>query len=525
MKRRDFLKAAAPTALLPITLGGFPIRAFGRNPFFDALMPLGNCDDHILVLIQLNGGNDGLNTVIPLDQYSAYYNARSNIAVSESQALKLSNATGLHPQLTALQQMYQNGTLSVVQSVGYPTPNFSHFRSTDIWLTASDYDEVLSTGWLGRYLEGEYPGFPVGYPNSTMPDPLAIQIGNIISPALDATLANMGMAFSNPTTFYNIIEDTTGAPSQDRTGSYINFIRDVGDQIKKFATPVKDAALRSSVRSSLWPAANQNPLADQLKIVSLLIAGGLKTKIYIVTLNGFDTHSSQNTSGSGTPYSHPQLLGYLSSAVNAFQDDLRLNNAADRVMGMTFSEFGRRIRSNSSGGTDHGAAAPVFIFGTNASGMIIGNNPIIPTSVDVEDNVAMSYDFRSVYASLLKEWFCADDTVLNRSLLRNFPIIPILKGSSSSSVTADQRDEPELIGIYPNPASNGSMAFVNSDGALIRLSIYDRIGAEVAVIFEKNLAAGKYTIPLETSSLASGSYYLRLQSGAKVSTRSLIITK
>jgi uncharacterized protein (DUF1501 family) len=160
MKRRDFIKASS--AVLPFALSGFPIRAFGRSPIFDALVPQGACDDHVLVLIQLVGGNDGLNTVIPLDQYSAYTNARSNIAVVESQVLKLTNATGLHPQLTALQNLYSAGKLSVVQSVGYPTPNFSHFRSTDIWLSASDYDVEISTGWLGRFFEKEYPGFPVG---------------------------------------------------------------------------------------------------------------------------------------------------------------------------------------------------------------------------------------------------------------------------------------------------------------------------------------------------------------------------
>ena len=524
MRRRDFLKLTAPAAILPVALGGFSLRALGASPLFDHLVTQGTCDDHVLVLIQLGGGNDGLNTVIPLDQYATYFKARPNIALQQSQVLKLTNETGLHTQLTGLQNLYNNGKLAVVQSVGYPTPNFSHFRSTDIWLSASDYDQYVDTGWLGRFLEGEYPGFPVGYPNSSMPDPLAIQIGSVISPALEATMANMGMAFTNPTTFYNIIKDAAATgPTKEQL--YAKYVRDVGDQITAFATPVKAAATKATNKSTMWPAANQNTLADQLKLVSLLISGGLKTRVYVVTLNGFDTHSNQNTAGAGTPYSHPQLLGLLQQAIAAFQDDLKLNGVEDRVIGMTFSEFGRRIMSN-AGGTDHGAAAPLFIFGSKVNAGVYGPNPIIPDPVTVDDNVAMHFDFRSVYASLLKDWFCADDTKIKNVLFNNFKGIPFIQGSTSSGVGANEKvEEVKIVSCYPNPVSSSSQITIHTVGEYTNLALYDNIGREVRTLIDRNLAAGDHLIPFDAGDLSSGTYYLRLQTGSAVITRQIVVTK
>jgi uncharacterized protein (DUF1501 family) len=523
MKRRDFIKSSA--AILPFAIGGFPIRAFGRNPVFDALVPLGACDDHVLVLIQLVGGNDGLNTVIPLDQYSAYQNARSNIAIPENQVLKLTNATGLHPQLSALQNLYSAGKLSVIQSVGYPTPNFSHFRSTDIWLSASDYDVEISTGWLGRYLEKEYPGFPVGYPNASMPDPLAIQVGTTISPALEAATANMGMAFTNPTSYYNIEKDTTGAPPATRPGNYTSYIRDVGDQIEKFATPVKNAATKATIKSSKWPAANQNTLADQMKIVAQLISGGLKSRVYMVTLAGFDTHSNQNTAGNGQQYSQPTLLGWLGQAIDCFMDELKLQAVDDRVVGMTFSEFGRRIMSNGSGGTDHGAAAPVFVFGKKINSGIFGANPAIPTSVNVDDNIPMLYDFRSVYASFLKDWFCADDTRIKDVLFKDFTGIPIIQGSTAAVKGSDAASAASILGTYPNPFASSANVSLRSEGEHIQVSLFDNLGKEVVTLLDRTLPEGEYKIPLDGHSLASGTYYLRMQSGAHVETRAVVLAK
>src|SRR5438046_3078913 len=190
MKRRDFLKAA-PATMLPFMLGGFSVKAFANNPFLNA-MTEGITNDKVFVLIQLIGGNDGLQTVIPLDQYSAIMTARQNIAIPETQVLKITDNNALHPNMTKMQNLYKDGKLAIIQNVGYAQPNFSHFRSMDIWLTGSDYNQVLTTGWMGRFLDQEYPGYPTGYPNTQMPDPVAIQIGAAISLGLQSSHGSMG---------------------------------------------------------------------------------------------------------------------------------------------------------------------------------------------------------------------------------------------------------------------------------------------------------------------------------------------
>ncbi|HEX6181123.1 MAG TPA: hypothetical protein VFZ47_07725, partial [Chitinophagaceae bacterium] len=209
MKRRDFLRTSIPSAtILPAVLDGYSAKAFNSNsPLMRALMGATTATDHVLVLIQLNGGNDGLNMVIPLEFYSNYYNARTNIAIPQNRVLSLAgtNKTGLHPAMTGLQNLYNEGKVSIVQAVGYPTPNFSHFRATDIWMSASDSNDVVTSGWAGRYLGEEYPNFPNGYPNSTMPDPLAIQIGSVTSLALQGPTTNMGMSITDPNNFYNLL--------------------------------------------------------------------------------------------------------------------------------------------------------------------------------------------------------------------------------------------------------------------------------------------------------------------------------
>src|ERR1700730_8285239 len=184
MKRRDFLRSSIPTAtILPAIVNGYSVKAFSSNsPLFSLLGASGETD-HALVIVQLSGGNDGLNMVIPIEYYGNYFNARSNIAIPQNKVLPLSGThkTGLHPAMTGLQTMYNEGQLAVVQAVGYPSPNFSHFRATDIWMSASDSNQNLISGWAGRYLDVEYPNFPNGFPNAGMPDPLAIQIGSITS--------------------------------------------------------------------------------------------------------------------------------------------------------------------------------------------------------------------------------------------------------------------------------------------------------------------------------------------------------
>jgi uncharacterized protein (DUF1501 family) len=518
MKRRDFLKGAVPATVLPFMLGGYSVKAFANNPYLDRLIQAGNDTDHVFVLIQLSGGNDGLNTVIPLDQYSAIMAARSNIAITESSVLKLTTATGLNPAMTGLQNLFNQQKLRVVQSVGYPTPNFSHFRSTDIWLTGADYYQTLPTGWMGRFLDHEYPGYPVGYPSTQMPDPLAIQIGSAVSTGLEGPTANMGLAFSNPGAFYNIINDKIPSAPATRAGFELSYVRSIGKQLETFAVPVKNAAAKGTSKSTMWPTAKVNGLADQLKIVAQLIAGGLKTRIYVVNLGGFDTHTGQRAA-------QDPLLTQLSVAISAFQDELKQYTLEDRVVGMTFSEFGRRIKSNSSGGTDHGAAAPLFVFGSQVIPGILGTNPVLPTNATVDDNLNMQFDFRSIYASIMTQWFGTDSRTNQNLLYADFPQVPIIRGSAGVTKAAAQAASLELYQNFPNPFNPTTQIKFHVTGGHTTLRVFDVDGRTLSTIVDRELQSGEYQVAFDATGLASGTYLYRLQTLNGSATKSMVVTK
>lgn len=432
MKRRKFISTFSAATVLPALLDGFSFKTFAASPLLQALANTNT--DHVLVLIQLSGGNDGLNTVIPLDQYSTLSTARSNILIPSAQVLPLSGTviTGLHPAMTGIQQLYDNGKATIVQGVSYPSPNFSHFRSTDIWMTASDSSQVLSSGWVGRYLDYEYPNYPVGYPNATVPDPLALEIGSTVSLAMQGPAVSMGMTISDPTNFYNLINGIQDPAPNTNYGKELTYIRQVNQQSQAYSAVITAAANNITQQSSAYPATGQNRLADQLKIVARLIAGGLQTRVYMVTLGGFDHHSLQVDASNTTTGAHATLLSQLSEAVAAFMDDLNFLSINNRVVGMTFSEFGRRIISNGSRGTDHGIGAPMMLFGDAVQSGIIGTNPVIPANATINDNVAMQYDFRSVYASVLHEWFCIPQADLNQIMLQNFQVLPVIQNNACS---------------------------------------------------------------------------------------------
>ncbi len=421
MKRRDFIRNTTFGVAIPSLLNGVPLKALAGTPLINSLGGFMN-DGKVLVLVQLAGGNDGINTVIPLDQYSAYTNARANIAIPEDKVLRLNgfDSVGFHPALAEMQQLFNNGKAGVVQAVGYPKPNFSHFRATDIWMTGSDSDKVINTGWAGRFLNDIYPDFPLNYPNTAMPDPLAIQVGSVVSTAFQGPAYTMGLAISNPSNFYNLIEGKVNIDSNTRWGEQLDYIEEMAQKTDQYSAVIKKAALKVSKQSDKYPAQGKNPLADQLKVVARLIAGGLQTKVYMVNTGGFDTHAKQTDEADKTIGTHANLLKRVSEAINVFMDDLTYLNVGDRVMGMTFSEFGRRIKSNASGGTDHGVAAPLFYFGHNIKSNVFGVNPIIPANPTVNDNVSMQNDFRSVYGSILKQWFKLDEKNINGVLMGNF---------------------------------------------------------------------------------------------------------
>ena len=512
MKRRNFLRNSL-AVLTPTVISGSPIHVLSNHSMVNPEVLAKVNNDRVLVIIQLNGGNDGLNTVLPINQYGQYYNARANIAIPEKKILTLNSfsATGLHPAMTSMQKLFNEGQLDIVQAVGYPQPNFSHFRATDIWMSGSDSNEYLNTGWAGRFLDSNYPGYPDNYPNEIDTDPLAIQIGSITSLTCQGPLVNMGMSISDPNSFYNLLDTTEQAVPNTNAGYELSFIRRISKQTNKYATRIK-AASDAVTQQATYP---NTSLANQLKIVSRLIKGGLKTKIYLVNYGGFDTHANQAVATDTTTGIHANLLGAISEAIGAFQNDIKNQEIEDRVIGMTYSEFGRRIKSNASGGTDHGAAAPLFLFGKNVRGGVFGENPTIPTTVTVSDNVPYQHDFRTIYNSILKYWFCVKETENLQIMLKQYPSINLINASACAVEMANPVFEKNsMIVAYPNPFSQQSRIEFKTEGGHTLVQILDASGTVIKLLVDATYNyAGMNSTTLQGSDLKPGVYYIRIQNG------------
>ena len=421
MDRRNFLRRGGALAL-PILTGLPGIQAAGSS-LLTSLLPPGS--DRVLVLIHLNGGNDGLNTLIPTDQLSELQSVRPNVFQPATNLHAITTSLSLHSRMQGMQQLFGEGKVSIVQDVGYPNQNRSHFRSTDIWTTGSDSTTVLQTGWLGRTLEDDFPGYPENYPNATAPHPAAISMGNVANATCQGLITNMSQTVRNPLELTFLAPGGDTPVPDDSYGDELDFLRVAIMQTNAYGTVIKEAAEKGGETSVDYP---DTPLRGQLENVARLIDGDLQTQVYVVHLNGFDTHAGQVDGSDTEAGQHATLLDYLSSSITAFQDDLEQRGLAERVMGMTFSEFGRRIRSNASMGTDHGTAAPMFLFGNCVSGTILGSNPTIDTEVDQNTGVPMQYDFRDVYGSVLMDWFGVQENRVRNILYPNFVYLPIAGG-------------------------------------------------------------------------------------------------
>jgi hypothetical protein len=265
------------------------------------------------------------------------------------------------------------------------------------------------------------------------------------------------------------------------------------------------------------PTTDRNNLAEQLKIVAQLIKGGLKTRVYVVSIGGFDTHSAQVVDTDHTQGTHATLMKNLSNAIASFQADLEARRVQDRVLGMTFSEFGRRIKSNASLGTDHGAAAPMFVFGTRLFGGILGNSPTISATTAANANLPMQYDFRSVYASILKDWFCVPDSTIDSAiLLRNFQRLRIVNSPSCITPTHEENQKAgiSLVEAYPNPFDWATTIEFETVGGHTMVQIFNALGELIAVPVDADyVGAGKHKVRFEAPFLPSGVYYVRLQNG------------
>jgi len=521
MKRRNFIKVTGTAASIPILLNGMKFRVKASPLKNNNKVPV---NDKVLVLINLAGGNDGLNTLIPLDQYETLKKVRADILPPESTLLKLSDDLALHSSLSDFKSLYDNEKLCIVQNVGYPLQNQSHFRSTDIWNSGSDSKVYEGSGWLGRLLALQHPDFPGLYPNEDFPDPLAITIGSISSNTLQGEIYDMGMAVAKVDNFQDFLTSGTDTLPDTYAGEELSFIRRLMTQTNEYFSVITDAINKGNNLSDKYPEENENRLADQLKSVAKLISGGLKTQVYVVNLGGFDTHANQ-VAQDGITGTHAELLSYLSEAVGAFQDDIEKLGIADRVLGMTYSEFGRRIVENASYGTDHGSAAPLFLFGTKVNPLIIGTNPYVDSEVTVRDNLLFENDFRSIYWSVLKDWFELEKTDLETVLFKEHSYLSVIYQNPNSINELELNKNLRIENFYPNPIrALGKIKFYTSNSWL-KISIINMQGIELKVLTNQYYSMNNYTLDINTEGLNNGTYILQLQNSTGVVSTNFIVQK
>ncbi|MEZ5002428.1 MAG: DUF1501 domain-containing protein [Chitinophagales bacterium] len=423
MKRRTFFKKLGISFAATSNLAALLSAGLLAPKFAGAKSMLSN-NSNILVLIQLHGGNDGLNSVIPLDGYDNLVNLRKNIIIKENDIIKVSDTLGFHPKLAEISQMFLDGDFGIIQNVGYELQNRSHFRSMDIWNSGSPSDQQWSTGWLGRYLDNLHEGYPVNYPSESFKDPLAINIGNIVADTCQGVSANYSYALDNLKN--TRIIDEHEVYKQNLNNEFLKELQFLNSSTVLANAYTKRVETAAEKGSNVGNYPDNNNLAQQLKMVAKLISGGLTTQIYTLTLSGFDTHAYQTMEDTNEGF-HAVLLKQLSQAVYAFQNDLKQLGLSHRVMGMTYSEFGRQIKSNSANGTDHGNAAPIFLFGSRLKQQVIGKNPVIHKTVEDQTGLPVELDFRDVYSSVLVDWMKTDKKMVDEVFKRPSTIIPISK--------------------------------------------------------------------------------------------------
>ncbi len=505
MKRRDFLRYGATLSALPVALDGYSLHAITRHLFLKPLTSVR--PDRKLVLVQLNGGNDGLSTFVPLDQYDNLQKARPNIIIPENNLISFTDSIGLHPYFGKVKTMYEEEQMLIIQNVGYPQPNLSHFRSKDIVTSGSSAQEVIRSGWMGRVLNSVHPDYPTGYPNESNPHPIALTIGSTASQTCQGYTSNLSAVIKGLNTTYQAPGDPGTYPDTPH-GKEMQYIAGVMERTEVYLEAIGEVASRASNLSNHYPASGNN-LANQLKIVARLIAGGLNTQIYVVSLGGWDTHADQTEEGLPEGGRHRELLTKLSDAIYAFQDDLKLLGVEDDVLSFVFTEFGRRIKSNASFGTDHGTAWPAMLFGSMVNPTIMGSNPVIPDTVGKDDNLAMQFDFRSVYGSILKKWFEADDELIQQVLSDPFETLPILR--TETGIPVHSLDP--LFELYPNPVESMVQIKLEVVQGKVTLRLFSSNGKLIKILMSRDMSIGVHALSMDFSGLEPGSYYLGMTDG------------
>jgi uncharacterized protein (DUF1501 family) len=383
IKRREFLQAGS------LATASFMVPKFLKAFETGKLVPPGN---KVVVVLQLSGGNDGLNTVIPI-RNDIYYSNRPRIGIEKAKALSITDEVGLHPALTAFADAFHDGDLGILNNVGYPNPDRSHFRSMDIWHTASQSNEYITSGWIGRYLDAQCTG--CAHPTQ------ALEVDDILSLALKGEHTN-GLAFKDPKRLFGTSNEKFFKEVSKSHGDHHD--EQPVEYLYKTMAETLSSADYIFKQSKLHPSTTEYPntnLGKDLKTIASLIFSDINTKVYYVSLGSFDTHINQEAQ-------QQRLFKEMNDAVGAFIKDLKANNRFNDVLFFTFSEFGRRVSQNASGGTDHGTANNMFLLsgGLKEKGLINA----MPDLSDLDQgDLKYKVDFKNVYATVLNKWLNADD--------------------------------------------------------------------------------------------------------------------
>ncbi|HEX9950348.1 MAG TPA: DUF1501 domain-containing protein [Rubricoccaceae bacterium] len=510
--RRDFLaRAGLGTAAIGLgsVLGTTRASALTGGGLLSHLSRIDT--DRVLVLIQLKGGNDGLNTVIPVGN-SLYHNARPTLGIADTAALRLADGVGLHPSMAPLMAMWSGGDVAVVHSVGYPAPSLSHFDGTDTWSTARPVGQSQPAGgWAGRTLRLDHP---VGEP---LPDtPPAVQIGSQNPLLFQSGDTDFSLMLQSAATIAQIqanggLYDPDDVPVLPY-GAELSYARTVSNAANRYVGAVQTAA-SAGTNAATYP---NTTLGNNLAAVAKLVRGGLTSRVFVVQLGSFDTHVGQATT-------HATLLGDLAGSVASFYADLAAAGHAQRVLTMTFSEFGRRVGQNGSGGTDHGTAAPLFAFGPSVTGGLYGTAPDL-SALTSAGNLVHSTDFRSAYATVLGPWFGLDAATVAGVLGGAYAPVGFAAGQATSTAPAPTA-ELRLDAPFPNPVRDRArLRYALPEAGPARLLAYDALGRTVAVLDDGFHAAGAHEATFDASVLPAGVYVLRLETaGATRTVRATVV--
>ena len=511
--RRSFLSTLGIGALgSGFMLGGLSVNAMARTKFLNRLMAADN--NRVLILIQLGGGNDGLNTIVPVEN-DVYYQKRPTIAISKEESILLSDDIGMHPAMASLQPLWGDGSMSVIHNVGYQNPNRSHARSTDIWTSGSDENVNLGTGWAGRFLVEDNPDFIANPPEF----PLGVRIGGSAN-LFQSEFGNLGVTFGGASQFAQFLEQG-GFYSEENVpanefGRSLSFARKIANSSFKYLEAIQNAA---DLSSNLGEYPNSG-LARSLSVVARLIRGGLQTKVFLVSKGGFDTHNNQGSTTGG----HANLLADIADSVNAFYADLQQDGQQDRALTMTFSEFGRTLDENSSQGTDHGSSAPVMIFGP-VNGGLYGNHANL-TDLDNSGDPVFSTDYRSIYTSILNNWFGLEVSETETVLQGEFQDLGFIDPLPVGTEANGKPQKFTLHQNYPNPFNpTTNISFVLPASGAVSVKVYDVKGRRIQTLTDRIMQAGEHTLTFDASSLPSGVYLYKIETQNGSQTKKMTLIK